>query len=92
VNWRSGTAALLLAVFGLGGAWKLFALMAGVAVVWWLMRLQFHPRGPCWACRGRRGRNWGSDETQWGWCRVCGGSGERLRLGARMVNPGLRRR
>lgn len=91
MNARSGFAALVLTVLALAGAWALFAAAVAVVIAWWLLRLYRHPWGPCWLCRGAR-RNPGSDESQWGRCRACGGSGEMVRPGARLVRPGLARR
>lgn len=59
------------------------AVLAAVAVVW-LVRLWLWPYGPCSRCRGRRGRGFGSTRTAWSRCRACGGTGERLRPGARL--------
>ena len=42
------------------------------------------PYGPCLACRGHQGRNWGSNSRRHGHCRVCRGSRERLRVGSRI--------
>lgn len=58
--------------------------LAGVAVAAWLVRARLHPYGPCPACRGRRGRGVASTSTAWSHCRRCGGSGEVLRLSARV--------
>jgi hypothetical protein len=91
MNGRAGWALLLLAFFALAKSWGLFAAMLAVAVIWWLVRLRRHPFGGCYACKGRRGRNRGSDDGQWGRCPVCGGSGERVRFGARSVRHDLRR-
>jgi hypothetical protein len=89
-NGRTWTAAILLLMTGLARAWVAFAVVAGVAAAWWLMRLRRHPRGPCRWCRNRRGRNPGSEEEQWGWCSHCNHTGERLRFGARWINSKLR--
>jgi hypothetical protein len=88
---RVALAALALGMPALAGAWQLFTVAAGVVVTWWLARLVAHPFGPCLWCRGRRGRNAGSDEEQWGWCGRCDHTGQRVRLGARWVHPGLRK-
>jgi hypothetical protein len=58
---------------------------AAVAGAGWYVSLRWHPYAPCRACRGRRGRNRGSTGRTWGHCRRCGGKGERLRFGARMI-------
>jgi len=62
--------------------WLLFGL---VLVAVWFFRLIAHPYGPCPACRKRRGRNAGSTAVAWGRCPRCGGTGERLRLAARLL-------
>jgi hypothetical protein len=40
---------------------------------------------PCLACRGRRGRSPGSNRRRHGRCKVCKGTGERLRVGTRIL-------
>lgn len=57
-------------------------LVAGAV---YLARCWFYPYGPCRSCAGRRGRNAGSTRRAWGRCRKCGGMGERVRLGARLL-------
>lgn len=58
---------------------------AAVAVAAWLAWARWFPYGPCPACRRRRrGRGLGSTARAWSHCRVCGGSGEMLRLSARV--------
>lgn len=64
----------------------LVLVLAAVAVAgWygWRRSLRKWPYAPCKACQGRAGRNEGSNRDRWGACRVCGGSGRRLRRGAR---------
>ena len=58
------------------------ALSAAAGYVLWRMSLRAHPYARCLWCRGRRGRNRGSRQV-WGNCKHCGGSGRRLRLGAK---------
>lgn len=58
--------------------------LAGVAGAAWLVRARFWPYGPCPACRGRRGRGIASTSTSWSHCHRCGGSGEVLRLSAKV--------
>ncbi len=58
------------------------AVVAAAAV--YLIRCRLFPYGPCRSCAGRRGRSVGSTARAWGRCRSCGGTGERLRLGARV--------
>ena len=57
----------------------------GVAVVGcWRISLRIHPYARCLWCAGRRqGTNRGSTRKRWGKCRHCGGTGRRLRWGAR---------
>lgn len=67
-------------------------IVVGAAVAaMWLLRALFFPYGPCPVCRGRRGRGIGSTRAAWSHCRACGGSGELLRLSAR-IWPQHRRR
>lgn len=93
---RTLAAAVILTAEALAGLWALFAASLALAVAFWLYRLHRHPMGPCWYCRGRSGRNQGSDETQWGRCARCerspGGGGEQPRLGAVLLHPELRRK
>lgn len=91
-NSRMRLAALVLAVLALVHAWTALAVVAAVAGMVWLIRLRLWPRGPCWWCLGRRGRNAGSEEMQWGDCTHCNRTGERLRFGAALINPKLRRK
>lgn len=61
--------------------------LAGIgvlAVLFVLVRARFLPYGPCRACRGRRGRGVASTGGAWSHCRRCGGSGESVRLLARV--------
>lgn len=59
-------------------AWAVWAI-AGITMAWWLVSRRLWPFGPCPACRGRAGRNWGSNARRWGVCTRCGGSGRRNR-------------
>jgi hypothetical protein len=43
------------------------------------------PYGPCLACRAQPRRNPGSNGRRHGRCRVCKGTGERLRAGTRIL-------
>jgi hypothetical protein len=63
----------------------LVLVIAGVVGIW-LIRGAIFPFGPCRACRGRRGRNAGSTAKAWGRCRVCKGTGERIRVGRRLLD------
>jgi hypothetical protein len=93
---RTLAAVLGVAVLGALRAWPLLAAWAALTTAYWLWRLHRHPMGPCWACRGRAGRNPGSDRTQWGKCARCqktpGGPGEEPRLGAVLLHRELRRK
>ncbi len=60
------------------------AAVAGQAVACWLW-----PLTRCRACQGSR-RNRGSNSRRWGRCRRCGGTGERVRIGARLVNRAMK--
>jgi hypothetical protein len=51
----------------------------------YLASCRIWPYGPCLACIGRARRNIGSSSRRWGRCRVCKGTGERLRLGTRLL-------
>lgn len=57
------------------------ALLLGAA---WLIRARLYPYGPCPLCRRRKGRGIGSTRGSWNRCARCGGSGEVLRLSARI--------
>jgi hypothetical protein len=93
---RALLAAAVLTAEALAGAWAVFAVTLPAVIAVWLWRLRRHPMGPCWSCRGRAGRNPGSDATQWGRCARClrtpGGAGEEPRLGAVLMHPELRRK
>ena len=62
-----------------------------LAAAGWYVSLLLWPIGPCWRCtsdrrsaaRGGKGRNRGSNSRRWGRCRKCGGTGTRIRFGAR---------
>jgi hypothetical protein len=62
----------------------ILTLAAVAAVTAWLLRLRWWPYGRCPACQGRKGRGTGSSPRAWSRCSRCGGSGERLRPGARI--------
>lgn len=89
---RQASAAAAAGFCALLGLWWALAGVVIVAICWWLYRLWRHPMGPHWACRGRRGKNAGSDQHQWGRCTSpkCK-NGEVVRWGARWVRPDLRR-
>jgi hypothetical protein len=56
---------------------------AAFAFGWWRLSLRWWPYAPCRRCSRRRGRNAGSKGNRWGNCKNCGGSGKRLRWGAK---------
>lgn len=60
-------------------------LLALIAAAVYLAACIPWPYGPCLACRGRRGRNPGSNHRRHGRCIVCKGTGERLRAGTRLL-------
>jgi len=65
--------------------------LAFLILVAWLTDLRLHPYGQCWACGGK-GKNRGSTAKRYGKCGRCKGSGQRVRVGARAVRPGLKGR
>lgn len=54
----------------------------------WYWHARRHPYGVCWKCEGT-GMNAGSTRKRKGRCKRCGGRGERLRVGAGLLNKGL---
>lgn len=58
--------------------------VGAVVVAYWFVRARFFPYGRCAVCRGRRGRGVGSTGGSWSHCPRCGGSGEVIRLSARV--------
>jgi hypothetical protein len=60
-------------------------LLAVIAAAVYLGSCRVWPYGPCLACRGRPRRNHGSTGRRHGRCRVCRGTGERLRVGTRII-------
>lgn len=60
-------------------------LLAVIAAGVYLLGCLVWPYGPCLACRLNRGRNFGSNSRRHGRCRVCRGTGERLRFGTRLI-------
>ena len=59
-------------------------VLVAILVTFLLVRARWWPLGPCWACRGRAGRSWGSSKKAYGRCHACGGSGRHIRLLARI--------
>lgn len=58
-------------------------LAVAVTAVCYYVSLKIWPFTACDRCEGR-GRNSGSTRSRWGYCRKCGGSGRRQRLGVRL--------
>jgi hypothetical protein len=67
------------------------AVLAGIALAWWVLSLAWHPYALCRRCQDRRGRNTGSKATRWGRCGKCDGKGERARFGAQSVRKAIGR-
>jgi hypothetical protein len=92
---RVGAVAAVALVCGLAHWWWGLLGVGAVAVATWLFRLWRWPKGPCWGCRGRSGRSAGSDAEQWGDCARCednpAGRGARVRVGATLFHPELRK-
>jgi hypothetical protein len=105
VTWELATSGSLApqalsAVFRAPGAahaasasqlWLLVLLAVLVAAGRWGWHAWRHPYGPCWSCRGS-GRNRGSTGKRHGQCKRCGGTGRRLRTGARPLHKALGRK
>jgi hypothetical protein len=53
---------------------------------WYFIACKWWPYGPCLRCIGHPGRNRGSNSRRWGNCKRCGGTGKRVRLGARLMH------
>ena len=66
-------------------AWALVLLAAVIGCVLYLAACRIWPYGPCLACRSHPRRNRGSNKRRHGRCKVCKGTGERLRLGTRVL-------
>ena len=75
-SWRPGRCPLGTSAWAVLGVLILLGVYLLLCLPW--------PYGPCLACRGHQGRNWGSNSRRHGHCRVCRGSRERLRLGSRI--------
>lgn len=60
-------------------------LLAVIAAAAYLGSCRFWPYGPCFACRLNPRRNPGSNRKRHGRCKVCRGTGERLRIGTRII-------
>lgn len=59
-------------------------LGAVILAALYVASLKIWPFTSCGWCSGG-GRNAGSNRKRWGNCRHCGGTGRRLRFGARML-------
>jgi hypothetical protein len=70
--------------------WVLVAAGAAIAAGSYVAELWWHPYGRCWACGGSGWNRW-SSKKRYGKCRRCKGKRERVRVGARLVRPGLRK-
>lgn len=71
----------------MGILWLAVAVIAAIAGAFYLLSLRFHPWWPCWRCRGTgktRDRIW---KRARGTCALCGGKGQRARLGIRVLQP-----
>lgn len=53
-----------------------------IALGWWRLSLWLYPHAKCHVCGGSK-QTPGSNADRWGPCLKCGGTGKRLRLGAR---------
>jgi hypothetical protein len=62
-----------------------FLLLVLIAGGLYLLSCRIWPYGPCLACRVDPRRNPGSNSRRHGRCRVCRGTGERLRFGTRLI-------
>jgi hypothetical protein len=63
-----------------GAGWGTLLAVAYLLWCW------FFPHTFCRSCVGRKGQGLGS--TKWGWsrCRRCDGTGERVRIAARLIS------
>lgn len=59
-------------------------ILAAIIGVCYYVSLRIWPYRPCRRCEGG-GRNAGSNRRRFGTCPACGGSGRKLRTGARML-------
>ena len=66
-------------------AWALVILAALALTVLYLLGCRIWPYGPCFVCRVHPRRNPGSNRKRHGRCKVCRGTGERLRVGTRLI-------
>jgi hypothetical protein len=77
--------------YALGGvhlgarAWALVLVAALIGCCLYLLGCRIWPYGPCFACRVHPRRNHGSNKRRHGRCKVCRGTGERLRIGTRLL-------
>lgn len=61
------------------------AALAGILFVLYMLHCRIYPYAPCKSC-AKTGTSAGSTKRFWNRCRTCGGSGERLRFGARLLD------
>jgi DnaJ-class molecular chaperone len=66
-------------------------IVAALAAAGYYVSLRIWPWTYCRRCEGG-GRNAGSNRRRFGTCPACGGSGRKLRLGARALERGRGRR
>lgn len=77
-------------LFAAAGAWWWFAGTVAVAVAVWGADVRVNPRAACLWCGGSGRSRWSRGKA-WDHCPHCKGHrGERLRVGARFVNPKLK--
>lgn len=70
--------------------WELLAIAVALAVAGYVFDLWRRPFTRCLRCGGT-GRVRGSTSKRWGPC-SCAGKPPRLRVGAQLVRPGLRKK
>jgi hypothetical protein len=73
------------------GGWPYPIGIAAVLGLIYVVECWWFPFGRCWCCSGA-GRHSRKDGRVWRDCRVCRGSGKRMRLGRRLFNAIQRRR
>lgn len=87
----TAAALALLVVLAAAHQWALFTAAAVTSAAAYAAGCWWWPLTRCWRCKGGR-TNPGSNSRRWGKCRACGGSGERFRLGARLIHTAARRK
>jgi DnaJ-class molecular chaperone len=67
--------------------WGILIAFAAAGVVVWAWRAKYRPKAPCLRCRGSKrvgtSKRWRDRK-----CKRCGGTGERMVLGAGLFNGG----